>query len=108
MCGLRYARGARVGVHVASISKRLRPKRSRKSSRNRAASSWAMKVGIVGAGRVGAACALALVTRCSAREIVIVDRTRARAKAVAAHLRYRAPPCAAGAVHDGGYPQPAR
>jgi malate/lactate dehydrogenase len=33
-----------------------------------------MKLGIVGAGRVGTACALSLVTRGSAREIVIVDR----------------------------------
>ena len=42
-----------------------------------------MKVGVVGVGRVGAACALSLVARGSARELVIVDRTRARAKAVA-------------------------
>ncbi|HEX9433705.1 MAG TPA: NAD(P)-binding domain-containing protein [Burkholderiales bacterium] len=64
-----------------------------------------MKVGIVGAGRVGAACALALVTRGSAREIVIVDRTRARAKAVAADLRYGAPLCPEVALHDGDYAQ---
>jgi len=62
-----------------------------------------MKVGIVGAGRVGAACALALVTRGSAREIVIVDRTRARAKAVAADLRYGAPLCPEVALRDGDY-----
>jgi L-lactate dehydrogenase len=48
-----------------------------------------MKVGLVGAGGVGAACALALVARGSAREVVIVDRTRARAKAVAADLARR-------------------
>src|SRR5260370_38717277 len=105
MCGLRYARGARVGAHVASISKRLRPKRSRKSSRNRAVSSLAMKVGIVGAGRVGAACALSLVTRGSAREIVIVDRTQARARAVVADLRYGAPLCPTVALRDGDYPE---
>jgi malate/lactate dehydrogenase len=34
-----------------------------------------MKVGIIGAGRVGAASALALVARGSAREVVVVDRT---------------------------------
>ena len=62
-----------------------------------------MKIGIVGAGRVGAACALSLVTRGSAREIVIVDRTRARAKAVAADLRYGAPLCAEVALRDGDY-----
>jgi L-lactate dehydrogenase len=62
-------------------------------------------VGIVGAGRVGAACALALVTRGSAREVVIVDRTRARARAVVADLRYGAPPvqrlgCATATTSD--------
>ena len=61
------------------------------------------KVGIVGAGRVGAACALALVTRGSAREVVIVDRTRARSKAVVADLRYGAPLCAEVTLRDGDY-----
>lgn len=59
------------------------------------------KVGIVGAGKVGAACALALVARGSARDIVIFDRTRARAKAVVADLRYGAPLCAEVTLHDG-------
>jgi len=62
-----------------------------------------MKVGVVGIGRVGAACALALVTRGSAREIVIVDRTRARAKAVATDLRYGAPLCPEVSLRDGDY-----
>ena len=62
-----------------------------------------MKVGVVGAGRVGAACALALVARGSAREIVIVDRTRARAKAVATDLRYGAPLGPEVALRDGDY-----
>src|SRR6266446_10120285 len=62
-----------------------------------------MKIGIVGAGRVGAACALSLVTRGSAREIVIVDRTRARARAVAADLRYGASLCPEVALRDGDY-----
>jgi L-lactate dehydrogenase len=34
-----------------------------------------MKLGIVGTGNVGCAIALAAVTRCSAREIVLVNRT---------------------------------
>jgi L-lactate dehydrogenase len=50
-----------------------------------------MKVGIVGAGNVGRACALALVARGCAREIVLVDRTRARAEAVATDIRYGLP-----------------
>jgi L-lactate dehydrogenase len=62
-----------------------------------------MKVGVVGVGRVGAACALSLIARGSAREVVIVDRTRARAKAVATDLRYGAPLCPEVALRDGDY-----
>ncbi len=46
-----------------------------------------MKLGIVGAGRVGSACAFAAAMRGVAREVVLVDRTRARAKAVATDIR---------------------
>src|ERR1700749_351725 len=62
-----------------------------------------MKVGIVGAGKVGSACALAAVVRGSARKIVIVDRTRKRAKAVATDLRYGSPLCPKTEVVDGDY-----
>ncbi|WP_210168574.1 lactate/malate family dehydrogenase [Bradyrhizobium viridifuturi] len=62
-----------------------------------------MKIGIIGAGRVGSACALAAVVRGSARTIVIVDRTRNRAKAVATDLRYGAPLCPKTTVVDGDY-----
>jgi L-lactate dehydrogenase len=62
-----------------------------------------MKIGIVGAGRVGCACALAAVVRGSARAIVIVDRTRARAKAVATDLRYGTPLCPKTTIVDGDY-----
>jgi L-lactate dehydrogenase len=64
-----------------------------------------MKVGVVGVGRVGAACALSLVTRGSAREVVIVDRTRARAKAVVTDLRYGAPLCPEVELREGDYPE---
>jgi L-lactate dehydrogenase len=50
-----------------------------------------MKVGVVGAGGVGAACLMALVSRGSARQVVVVDRTAARAKAVATDIRYGTP-----------------
>jgi L-lactate dehydrogenase len=62
-----------------------------------------MKIGIVGAGRVGCACALAAVVRGSARTIVIVDRTRKRAAAVAADIRYGAPLCPKTTVVAGDY-----
>ena len=50
-----------------------------------------MKLGIIGTGNVGCAIAIAAVTRGSAREIVLVNRTRKVAEAVAADLRYGAP-----------------
>ena len=50
-----------------------------------------MKLGIVGAGNVGCAIALAAVTRGSARELVLVDRSMKVAEAVATDLRYGTP-----------------
>jgi L-lactate dehydrogenase len=50
-----------------------------------------MKVGIVGVGNVGSAIALAAVTRGSAREIMLVDRSVKVAEAVATDLRYGTP-----------------
>jgi L-lactate dehydrogenase len=49
------------------------------------------KVGVVGVGRVGQACAFALLLRGSCRELVLVDRTRERAVGVATDMRYGAP-----------------
>ena len=62
-----------------------------------------MKIGIVGAGKVGSACALAAVVRGSARNIVMVDRTRKRAKAVATDLSYGSPLCPKTSVVDGDF-----
>jgi L-lactate dehydrogenase len=62
-----------------------------------------MKIGIVGAGKVGSACALAAVVRGSARNIVIVDRTRKRAKAVATDLLYGSPLCPKTEIVNGDY-----
>src|SRR4051794_33309329 len=49
------------------------------------------RVGVVGVGRVGQACAFALVLRGSCREVVLVDRTPERAVGVATDMRYGAP-----------------
>lgn len=62
-----------------------------------------MKVGVIGVGKVGQACALSLLTRGSAREVVLIDLNRARAKAVATDLKYGAPCCPAVAIRDGDY-----
>lgn len=62
-----------------------------------------MKVGIIGAGGVGAACLMALVNRASAREIIVVDRTAKRAKAVATDVRYGLPLGPRMSVREGDY-----
>jgi len=62
-----------------------------------------MKLGIVGTGQVGCAIALAAVTRGSAREIVLVNRTRKTAEAVATDIRYGAPLCDRVEVKDADY-----
>jgi L-lactate dehydrogenase len=62
-----------------------------------------MKVGVVGTGAVGCACANSLVMRGSCREIVLVDRTSARAKAVATDISYGTPLFARVAISDGRY-----
>jgi L-lactate dehydrogenase len=62
-----------------------------------------MKLGIVGTGSVGCALALAAVTRGSAREIVLVNRTRKTAEAVATDLRYGTPLTKKVDISDGDY-----
>src|SRR5467141_435384 len=62
------------------------------------------KIGVIGAGGVGSAALLSLVVRGSAREIVVLNRDRKRAGAVATDLRYGAALSPRVDVHDGDYP----
>jgi L-lactate dehydrogenase len=62
-----------------------------------------MKIGIIGTGTVGCACAMAAVNRGSAREVVLVNRTRKTAEAVATDLRYGVPLGPKVAIVDGDY-----
>jgi L-lactate dehydrogenase len=62
-----------------------------------------MKLGIVGTGNVGCACALAAVTRGSARQVVLVNRTRKTAEAVATDIRYGTPLGPKVEIIDGDY-----
>ena len=63
-----------------------------------------MKVGVVGAGAVGAATALSLVERGGmCREIVLVDKSAERAAGVATDMRYAAPLSPVVDVRSGGY-----
>jgi hypothetical protein len=62
-----------------------------------------MKLGVVGTGSVGCAIALAAVTRGSARDIVLVNRTRKTAEAVATDMRCGKPPGPKVDLSDGDY-----
>ena len=62
-----------------------------------------MKVGVIGAGAVGSACLLSMVVRGCAREIVVLNRDRKRAKAVATDLQYGAPLSPPVDIRDGDY-----
>lgn len=61
------------------------------------------KLGIIGAGNVGTACAYAAAIRGSAREIVLVNRTRKTAEAVATDIRYGTPLGPKVKIRDGDY-----
>jgi len=62
-----------------------------------------MKIGIIGTGNVGCACAMAAVNRGSARHIVLVNRTRKTAAAVATDMRYGIPLGPKVEIADGDY-----
>src|ERR687888_1433074 len=61
------------------------------------------KVGVVGVGAVGQACAFALMLRGSAREVVLVDRVAERATGVASDMRYGAPLSPAVDIRSGDW-----
>ena len=62
-----------------------------------------MKVGIIGIGAVGAATAMAIALRARVREVVLLDRDRRRAKAVATDMHYGIPLSPLVTVGDGDY-----
>jgi L-lactate dehydrogenase len=62
-----------------------------------------MKIGIIGAGAVGTACALAVVMRGCASELVLLDRDRKRARGVVTDLQYGATLSPAVTLIEGDY-----
>jgi len=62
-----------------------------------------VKIGIIGAGAVGAACLTAVVTRCFAREVVVLDRDRNKARGLATDVQYGAVLSPDTEVRDGDY-----
>jgi L-lactate dehydrogenase len=63
----------------------------------------AVKIGIIGTGNVGCASAMAALNRGSAREIVLVNRSRMTAEAVATDMRYGTPLGPKVDITDGDY-----
>src|ERR1051325_5196095 len=62
-----------------------------------------MKIGIIGAGAVGSACLTALVQRRVAREIVVVNRDRKKAKGLVTDVQYGAVSSPGTELRDGNY-----
>jgi len=62
-----------------------------------------MKIGIIGTGAVGAACALATLMRGIASKIVLVNRSRDRSKGMATDMGYGAPLSSVTKMADGEY-----
>jgi L-lactate dehydrogenase len=63
----------------------------------------ASKVGVIGAGAVGCACLLSTVMRGFAREIVLVNRNRKRAKGVVSDMQYGTALSPTTDIYDGEY-----
>jgi L-lactate dehydrogenase len=62
-----------------------------------------VKAGVIGAGAVGSACVFAMLQRGSARQIVLVNRTRDRAAGVVTDMGYGRPLSAPVDLADGEY-----
>jgi L-lactate dehydrogenase len=62
-----------------------------------------LKVGVIGAGAVGSSSLLSMVLRGDAREIVVVNRDRKRARAVVTDLQYGAALSPGVDIRDGEY-----
>ena len=62
-----------------------------------------MKIGIIGAGAVGAACAMAILMRGCASEIILVDRNNDRSKGLSTDMGYGAPLSSVTKITDGDF-----
>jgi L-lactate dehydrogenase len=73
------------------------------STRHIGSTASVPKIGVIGAGAVGCACLLSTVMRSFAREIVLVDRDRKRAKGVVSDMQYGTALSPATDIYDGDY-----
>jgi L-lactate dehydrogenase len=77
--------------------------RSEGSGQSMAAMRGALKVGVIGAGAVGCACLLSTIMRGFARETVLVNRNRKRAKGVVSDMQYGTALSQTTDIYDGEY-----
>ena len=68
-----------------------------------ASTRGALKIGVIGAGAVGCACLLSTIMRGCAREIVLVNRNRKRAKGVVSDMQYGTALSPTTELCDGDY-----
>jgi L-lactate dehydrogenase len=62
-----------------------------------------MKIGVIGAGAVGTACMMSIITRGVAREIVVIDLNTARANGVVTDMQYGTPLYEPVLIRTGDY-----
>ncbi|NJD33918.1 MAG: lactate dehydrogenase [Betaproteobacteria bacterium] len=62
-----------------------------------------MKVGVVGAGAVGAACIMAIIGRGGAHEIVVIDKDEGRVRGLVTDMQYGTPLCPPVQLVGGSY-----
>src|SRR6478609_8009349 len=63
-----------------------------------------MKMGVIGAGNVGAACIMSVLGRGAAHEIVVLDSDECRVKGVVTDMQYGTPLCPPARLVAGDYP----
>lgn len=62
-----------------------------------------MKIGVIGAGHVGASCIMAILGRGAAHEIVVIDSNEQRVNGVVTDMQYGTPLCPPVRLIAGGY-----
>jgi len=63
-----------------------------------------MKIGVVGAGAVGAACIMSIIGRGAAHEIVVIDKDEGRVRGLVTDMQYGTPLCPPVRLIGGDYP----
>ncbi len=62
-----------------------------------------MKIGVIGAGAVGAACIISIIGRGAAHEIVVVDKNEGRVRGLVTDMQYGTPLCPPVRLIGGDY-----